>query len=125
MIAEIKTEEILPVATRLTQNKVQPLQPVKSAQSLPEGGNELPPEQQQAPVNTQAVDEAVQHINEHVQFIQRELRFSVDEGSGHTVIKVLDTRTQEVIRQIPSEEALRFAQMLNEGSDIELVNTYI
>ena len=35
-----------------------------------------------------------------------ELKFSVDDASGLTVIKVIDTETQEIVRQIPPEEVL-------------------
>ncbi len=52
------------------------------------------------------LDEVVAVLNDFVQQIQRDLNFSVDEDSGRTVVKVLDTETQEVIRQIPSKEVL-------------------
>ena len=37
---------------------------------------------------------------------RRELHFSVDENSGRTVIKVIDSATQELVRQIPPEQLL-------------------
>ena len=42
----------------------------------------------------------------------RELQFSVDHDTGRTVITVRDSSTGEVIRQMPSAEALRIAQVL-------------
>lgn len=65
---------------------------------------------------TQLVDK----INEFVQSIQRELRFSIDESSRRTVIKVFDAETDEVIRQIPAEEILNMVNRLNEVSGILL-----
>jgi flagellar protein FlaG len=50
--------------------------------------------------------QAVNRLNDLVQTIRRELKFTVDEQSGRTVIKVIDTETDEVIRQIPPEEVL-------------------
>lgn len=41
------------------------------------------------------------------------LQFSMDKSSGKTVVRVVDTSTQEVIRQIPSEEVLQMAQELD------------
>lgn len=38
-----------------------------------------------------------------------QLKFSVDKASGRTVIKVIDTETQKVIREIPPEETLKIA----------------
>lgn len=52
------------------------------------------------------VAETVGRLNELIQDIRRELKFSVDDASGLTVIKVIDTETQELVRQIPPEEVL-------------------
>ncbi len=41
-----------------------------------------------------------------------ELQFSVDQSSGRAVIKVIDQSTKEVIRQIPSEQALKLNEAL-------------
>jgi flagellar protein FlaG len=70
------------------------------------------------------LDESVRDLNEHMQIIQRELHFSIDDDSGQTVIKVMDLATQQVIRQIPNEEALRAARSLDAGFDIELFDEY-
>jgi len=75
-------------------------------------------------VSREELDESVRDLNEHMQVIQRELHFSVDSDSGQTVIKVMDLATQEVIRQIPNEEALRAARSLGAGFDLELFNEY-
>jgi len=47
-----------------------------------------------------------------VQNVQRTLDFSVDEITGHTVIKVTDSQTGDVIRQIPAQEVLAIMQEL-------------
>ncbi len=58
------------------------------------------------------LDEAVQQISDHVQNLRRELQFNVDEVTGRTVVKVIDSSTDEVIRQIPAEEVLQLAERL-------------
>jgi uncharacterized FlaG/YvyC family protein len=65
---------------------------------------ELDPGQQ---ISTKDLEETVGKLSDFVQSIQRSLEFSVDEESGRTVVKVMDTKTDEVIRQIPPEEVLR------------------
>ena len=50
--------------------------------------------------------EQVEQLNTQLQDMQRGLRFSVDDSSGRIVVKVIDLGTDEVIRQIPSEEML-------------------
>lgn len=42
-----------------------------------------------------------------------DLKFSVDKESGAVVIKIVDPQSQEVIRQIPSEEAMRIAKAID------------
>ncbi|MBF0469836.1 MAG: flagellar protein FlaG [Gammaproteobacteria bacterium] len=58
----------------------------------------------------ESVDMAVQRLNDHVQKMDRTLNFSVDQDSGRSVIKVTDSVSGDLIRQIPSEDILRVAQ---------------
>lgn len=79
------------------------------------GGNSVPvvpPPDAQASAAASATEvaRAVTQLNEYVQTINRELQFSIDEASGHTVIKVLDALSGQVIRQIPGHEALALAK---------------
>jgi len=66
----------------------------------------------------------VEEMNNDVQVIQRELHFSIDKDSGQTVVKVMDLQTKEMIRQIPNAEALKIAQKLSEGVELQLVNEF-
>ena len=50
-------------------------------------------------------------------WMERELKrwdFNLDEDSGRVVINVTEATSGDVIRQIPSEEALRLAENLSE-----------
>lgn len=60
------------------------------------------------------VEEAVATLQEFVQSVRRNLNFSVDDGTGQVVVRVTDTTSGDVIRQIPSEEALQLAENLTE-----------
>ena len=113
----------------LGPEKVQVSQAAKPLQTLPEDGKPLPPAQED-PANEETLqakklDDVVQGLNERAQSLQRELQFSVDNDSGRIVIKVLDQQTEELIRQIPAEEALKFARMLKEGEQLELFSVVI
>lgn len=87
-------------------------------------GNEVAANGELLPQNesnqTTKVEQAVNQINQYVQTLRRDLHFSIDEDSGRTVVKVLDTETKEVIRQIPSEELLRVARYLIDGGGLLL-----
>lgn len=56
---------------------------------------------------------AVEKIQEFVSSTASDIKFSIDEDSGRTVVKVVDRETQEIIRQIPSQEMLDLAQALD------------
>ena len=60
------------------------------------------------------LDEVVKSLNEQVQSVQRNLQFSIDEATGKQVVIVSDAKTDDVIRQLPSEEALELAKRMME-----------
>ena len=80
---------------------------------------ETRPEQQQevSAADQEAVKErlesSVSQLKDLVQAVQRDLQFSIDDFSGRTVITVLDSKTEEIIRQIPSEEVLALAKSID------------
>ncbi len=70
----------------------------------------------------QEVANAMSKMQDFAQVVSRDLNFSLDEESGEVVIKVVDSKTDEIVRQIPSEEALRIARALEAGGSF-LVET--
>ena len=70
----------------------------------------------------EALDGAVLQLNDYVQSVQRDLQFEVDNELGQTIVKVVDQKTQQVIRQIPDELALRLAEKLQQDEPLTLFN---
>ena len=68
------------------------------------------------------LNEAVSQLNDFVQNVQRDLQFEVDNEMGQTIVKVVDQNTQEVIRQIPDEVAMRLAEKLQQDEPLTLFN---
>ena len=74
-------------------------------------------------------DRAARELAETQPFFRPGLEFKVDDDSGRTVITVFHPETEEVIRQIPPEQALALAQQLREqqeegsGSAVSLIQT--
>ena len=70
---------------------------------------------------------AVSQINDYVQNLQRDLQFTVDEATGKDVVTVIDSESKEVIRQLPSEEALALARQIAENKEagIQLISTQV
>lgn len=66
-----------------------------------------PPSKDELTQMTKAVNDLVKPFNSALQF-------NVDDSTGQTVVKVIDTDTKEVIKQIPSEEMLALAKALDQ-----------
>ena len=70
----------------------------------------------------QQLDAALTRLNDFVQTVQRDLHFEVDRDTGKALVRVIDRQTQEVIRQIPDEVALRLAEKLQQDEPLTLFN---
>lgn len=68
------------------------------------------PVQQPGPV---VLRDAVKAASAAVKSLSSSLEFSIDQQSGRTIVRIVDTGTQQLIRQIPSEEMLAIAQALD------------
>ncbi|MRW91903.1 flagellar biosynthesis protein FlaG [Duganella sp. FT80W] len=64
---------------------------------------------------TPSKTELKKSVDEINRFLQNnsEVEFSIDEASGLSVVKVIDTETNNVLRQLPSEQSLEIAKNLN------------
>ncbi|MEW5943429.1 MAG: flagellar protein FlaG [Pseudomonadota bacterium] len=71
------------------------------------------PVRQAAAVDAQTLRESVRQVNEFIRPMQSNLQFTVDADVQKTVVKVVDSETREVIRQIPSDEMLAIARALD------------
>jgi flagellar protein FlaG len=59
------------------------------------------------------VETAVKTINDAMLASSQSLEFSIDEDSKGIVVKVIDQDTREVVRQMPSKEALEIAKSID------------
>ena len=78
--------------------------------------------QKQTEAQREELDDAVSQLNSYVQNVQRDLQFEVNNELGQTVVRVVDQQTQEVIRQIPDEVAMRLAENLQQDEPLTLFN---
>lgn len=68
---------------------------------------------QSAAPSRDALESAAKAVQDFVKPMSGNLEFTLDEDTGRTVIKVIDSSTKELIRQIPSEEMLEIAKALD------------
>ncbi len=114
-VTEIPIVQVAP-DIRSARNTAARSADVVAGNNLPATGKDLPPasalQTGDAETRSREVRETVQNLNDFIQRQDRSLQFEVDEVTGDTVIKVMDSATDEVIRQIPSEELLALARRM-------------
>lgn len=72
-----------------------------------------PPPASETPPSREELDKAVKAVTDFVNSINNSLQFSIDNDTGKSVVKVIDSSTKEVIKQFPSEEMLAIAKALD------------
>ena len=60
----------------------------------------------------------VEQVNSFAKEMSRNLNFSVDDPTGHTVITVTERESGDLIRKIPSEEFLALSQHIQDMSNL-------
>jgi len=70
-------------------------------------------------LSQEALEKVVSQLNAYIQNTQRDIDFSVDDATGRVVVKVIDSESEKVIRQIPSEEMLAISRHLIESLETE------
>lgn len=60
-----------------------------------------------------ALQQALDEVQSVIQPVAQDLQFSVEKDTGKTVVKIVDSATDEVIRQIPSEELIAISKALD------------
>jgi len=63
--------------------------------------------------DSRALQDAVQSANDVVQQMATNLKFETDQSTGKVVVRVIDAETQEVLRQMPSEEMLALSKSID------------
>jgi flagellar protein FlaG len=111
------------MATQVTNDRsppqVVPLKPVTPGELAPAGTNPAatgvkeahPQTKAEAPMPEATVSEIVGQV---AQIVRRDLNFSLDEDSGKMVVKIIDSESQELVRQIPPDELLALARRLQQ-----------
>ncbi len=99
-----KTDEDRPAIAPMMTAEIRPAE-VQTANAVQQTG---------ATPSLDQVKQAVQDINKSLQSLSQGLEFSVDTDSKEVIIKVVDQQTKEVLRQMPSKEALEIAKALDQ-----------
>ena len=71
-------------------------------------------------VSKEEANEIVDTLYELTEMLQTSLTFKVDEKTDSVVIKVIDKKSNEIIRQIPNEDILALREKMEEMTGILL-----
>lgn len=96
----------------------------KQRQDVPVSGKVSPAEADSEAQKTETL-QAVEKISEFTQSVSRDLEFKVDVSSGTSVVTVRDRATDEVIRQMPSEEVIAMARFIAEQAPDSAVGIFM
>lgn len=101
-------------ASRLTSDS-EPMPAVAPKQAeLPQVAAKTAPQQpNNTPPTATQIKNAVESLNKAMKQANSSLEFSVDKETNRTIIKVVESKTGEVIRQFPSEEILAISRAID------------
>lgn len=81
--------------------------PVPATESIPRQVQAVAPQLEQ-------VQRAIERLRQSIKpALANSLEFQIDQSTGKTIVKILDSETNTVVRQIPSEEILTIARALD------------
>lgn len=90
-------------------------------------GTELPPlaparpvVQAQLPASAEVAKQAAARINEFLRSSAANVEFTVDAASNRVIVRVVDSETHQLIRQMPTEETLAISHALDRLSGLLL-----
>lgn len=67
------------------------------------------------PLTSEQIEKTVDEIRRRIEPVAQNLLFTIDKDTGKTIVRLIDSSTKEVLRQIPSEELIAIARALGKG----------
>lgn len=104
---------VTPHAARATETVASPAAGPTAATGKPREVRSTDVQAPAAAPSNEDVLKALDEVREAVKPVAQSLHFSLDKDTGQTVVKVMDTETNEMIRQIPSEDILKIAKAID------------
>jgi len=104
--------------TQATDAKAQPAATSAMSSDEPRVDDGILTQRQPAESVRIDLEAAVSEMNEIAQAADRDIGFKLDDDSGRVVVSVTDRATGDVIRQIPSDEALELAAHLSDARSL-------
>lgn len=111
--AGMRAPQLRPAADTLPGTLAAPLSDISSVAPSTTVGVAATSKDTSREIAKSQLDKAVETINQFLQPVASSIQFSVDEESGRMLVKVIDTDTNDVLRQFPSKEAIAISSELS------------
>jgi len=125
-MSNINTTGISGLTTNTSESKTQSVTTLQAQKSKSDVQNQketdLSSTQQVASVED--LEETVSDLNAKLASKELSVALTMDDDSGHLVVKIQDSKTGKLVRQIPSEETLKFAQNVQKGIGVVVDSEY-
>ncbi len=86
-----------------------------------DAGKNGAPTEKGAQLSNEQIEETVAEIRRQVEPVDQNLLFTIDKDTGKTIVRLIDSTTKEILRQIPSEELIAIARALGKGGHSGLI----
>lgn len=97
-----------------TNSSITPQQNPRADAAVLKAAGAEPTTATNSPPSGDDVKTSVKALNELTRSMNSSLSFTIDKDTGQTVVKVIDSSTDEVIKQIPSEEILAISKAIDQ-----------
>lgn len=128
IVANKNASSVLPVKEDISRSKThnsEQVVAVEKAVEVNKAERNINSQESQPPLDQEAdqiiqekIAGAIETIHGFIEENQRALDFDVAKESNRIIITVIDRNTNEVIRQIPPEEAIELAEKIKSGDDL-------
>ena len=108
--------QIIDPTTYSSQLPVQALQPVAAAQAKPTSTETVVRRTESE--KRQELETALAAANQKLAGDGHEVQFEYDRDASRLIVRLVDTSTREILRQFPSDDALRVARQIKSGNPL-------
>ncbi len=86
------------------------LEKTRASQQIVDAAKNIPKDDD---VDKAQISDALAKMSKTIEFFNKRLKFSIDENSKRIVVKVIDSDSNQVVREIPPKEVLKFVANLH------------
>lgn len=109
-VMSVKPAEVVSILKSETNLQEFALNKIKSDNA--EEKNKIETKDDGSSISVEDAEEISESLWEHMNFLKIKLNFSVDDGTGRIIIKVIDKETDELLKQIPPESLLAIQEKM-------------